>query len=384
MRKKIAITFPQLHEFGGGEIFCEYICNLLQRNYQIDLYFYKNNKINKNIRFDKNIKLIGLKSKSKITNFFCSKFIFLAQIYLIYYLDKKINNAPYCFIFSGAGEFISKNYKVYQYIHHPFYSLNPKFYLALGVKFYEIHKIAARFIVSLFVRIYFYLNKEFFNKNTTFVNSNWTKKRYFKIYKKNSKIIYPTFSTVNQKKINYFSFNKKKNNFLILGRVGNDKKTFDCLKFLVKFKKKYKHFNIGKLLIIGPIKFKLKRKVDSLQKKYINDVRFYGHVSYKERDKILNTNKYGLHFCREEHFGRSILEMKKKGVIVFCHNSGGAKEIISSKFQRFENMNDLEKLILKVLKSKNLRKNLILQNFNNNLDKFSENEFVRNLTTSLQ
>ena len=45
-KKKIAITFPQLHEFGGGEIFCEYVVNLLSKFYKIDLYFYKTIAIN--------------------------------------------------------------------------------------------------------------------------------------------------------------------------------------------------------------------------------------------------------------------------------------------------------------------------------------------------
>mgnify|MGYP001295446046 FL=1 len=210
MKKRIAITFPQLHEFGGGEIFCEHICNLLRKYYLVDLYFYKNNKINQNLKFNKKINLIGLKSKSKIIDFLCSRFIFLAQIYLILTFDTKSNNRTYTFIFSGAGEFISKKFKVFQYIHHPFYSLNPKFYFALGVKHYEIQKILLRFIVSLFVRIYFFYNKKFFDKNITFVNSKWTGKRYFKIYNKNAKIIYPTFNMIDQQRVNNFNFKKKK------------------------------------------------------------------------------------------------------------------------------------------------------------------------------
>lgn len=383
MKKNIAVTFPQLHEFGGGEIFCEHVCNLFQKYYQVDLYFYKKKKINQNIQFNKKIKVIGLKSSNKLLDFFCSRFIFIAQLYLIFNFEKNLNKKNYSFIFSAAGEFLSKKFKVFQYIHHPFYSLNPKMYFALGAKFYEIHKISARFLVSFFVRIYFCFNKNFFDKNTTFVNSKWTKKRFFKIYKKNSKIIYPTFNMINQQKVSHFKFDKRQNNFLILGRVGYDKKTFECLNFFLNFKKKYKHLKIGKLLIIGPIPMYLKGKVDYLQKKYSNDVYFYGHVSYKLRDKILSLNKYGLHFSLEEHFGRSILEMKKRGVITFCHNSGGAKEIILSKLQRFENLDNLERLILNILKSENLRKMLVVKNFKNSQIKFNNEEFNEKLIASL-
>jgi hypothetical protein len=41
INNKIAITFPQLHKFGGGEIFCEYTANFLAKFYRVDLYFYK-------------------------------------------------------------------------------------------------------------------------------------------------------------------------------------------------------------------------------------------------------------------------------------------------------------------------------------------------------
>ena len=83
MKKKIAITYPQLHEFGGGEIFCEHISNLLIKYYEIDLYFYKNIKINRDIKFHKSIKLLSIQSNNFIIDFFCKNYIFLAQIYLI-------------------------------------------------------------------------------------------------------------------------------------------------------------------------------------------------------------------------------------------------------------------------------------------------------------
>ena len=238
MKKKIAITYPQLHEFGGGEIFCEHISNLLIKYYEIDLYFYKNIKINRDIKFHKSIKLLSIQSNNFIIDFFCKNYIFLAQIYLIYIINNKFKKTPYYFIFSGSGEFLSKYFKVYQYIHHPFYSLNPRHYFALGLKKTEIHKFISRYVISLFVRFYFFYNRRFYKKNITFVNSNWTKKRFFKIYKKKPKVIYPTFNIPKQELFNYSKFLKRKNNFVMLGRVGNDKKTFEAIKFFSNFKKK--------------------------------------------------------------------------------------------------------------------------------------------------
>ena len=129
MKKKIAFTFPHLYEFGGGEIFCEYLSNYLVKYYNVDLFYYKSFGINKKIKFDKKIKIVGIKSNNFIINFFCKNYIFLAHLYLLFFLQSK----KYHFIFSGAGEFFHSN-KCFQYIHHPFYSLNISHYLSLGLK----------------------------------------------------------------------------------------------------------------------------------------------------------------------------------------------------------------------------------------------------------
>ena len=384
MKKKIAITYPQLHEFGGGEIFCEHIANLLIKNYEIDLYYYQNEKINKNINFDKKVNLIKLKAKNSLINFFCKNFIFLAQIYLIYIINKSYNNLKYEFIFSGTGEFISKKYKVYQYIHHPFYSLNPKHYLALGLKKNQFHKFFLRFIISFFVRFYFYLNKKFYKKNITFVNSIWTKKRFFEIYNKKCKVIYPTFNIPRQEIFNNKLFYKRKNNVVILGRVSADKETFQAIKFFSRFKNNNKDCKLNKLLIVGPFSNSLRGKVEYFKKKYSNDIKFYGYVSYKERNKILKTNKYGLHLSKEEHFGRSILEMQKKGMIVFSHNSGGAKEIVLNLIQKYNSYKDLEKKIKKLTSSKTLEKLVLIENYKFFSKNFTNEEFNMNLKKYLK
>ena len=70
MKKKIAFTFPHLHAFGGGEIFCEYLTNFLINYFDVDLYYYKSSQINKKIKFDEKINLIPVQSKNFIINFF--------------------------------------------------------------------------------------------------------------------------------------------------------------------------------------------------------------------------------------------------------------------------------------------------------------------------
>jgi hypothetical protein len=48
MKKKIAVIFPWLNLYGGGEVFCEYCSNLLSNYFLVNLFVYDNGK--KNIR----------------------------------------------------------------------------------------------------------------------------------------------------------------------------------------------------------------------------------------------------------------------------------------------------------------------------------------------
>ena len=84
--KKILVTHPWMNLYGGGEIFCKHCCELLSKKFEVNLMFYNNNKkVNKFLKINKKIKLIPVKSKSKIINYLASKTMVVAQSYLIYY-----------------------------------------------------------------------------------------------------------------------------------------------------------------------------------------------------------------------------------------------------------------------------------------------------------
>ena len=373
-KNKIAVIFPHLHEFGGGEIFCEYMVNFLSNFFQIDLFYYKNNQINKRLKIKKNVILKPVKSKFFFINFFASRFISVAQLYLIFFLKRYY----YKFIFSAGGEFISDKNTVIQYIHHPFYSLNPNHYLALGLEKKNFFKIFSRIIIAFIARIYFFLFKDKLKKKVTITNSKWTKDRYLKIYSyENDKIhtIYPTFSIPKYFKNFQKKFEKRNNDFVILGRVSRDKKIIEAVNFFIQIKKDLP--NIGKLHIIGPISENYNDEIKLLKKK-INknkNIIFYNYLKKRDRNKILKKCKYGLNFSIYEHFGRSVLEMHKFGIIPLVHNSGGQKEIIVDKqYQTFKNFNELKLKISHLISNKKIRYKLINKYDSKFIKKF--NDFI--------
>ena len=367
---KIAITFPQLHKFGGGEIFCEYTANFLAKFYRVDLYFYKVNEINKKLRIKKKINIVPIKSKNSLVDYFCSKYIGIAQLYLIVFLNSKKQN--YKFLFSAAGEFYSNYYKVYQYIHHPFYSLNPFHYMALGVKKKDAIRIVLRFLLSFVARIYFKLliftncKKQ---DRISIVNSIWTKKRFESIYNEKTFLVYPTFLIPKYLKGFQNKYEKRKNDFVILGRVCRDKNTISGIDFFLNLQNIIP--KIGKLHVIGPCDQSEKIKINSYYYRYKKKIVFYGYLSIKKRNKILKNCKFGFHFAKYEHFGRAVLEMHKHGMIVFVHNSGGSSEIIVDEMQKYSSMQELGNNIRKIINSNDTRYKII--------KKYDE-KFMKNFT----
>jgi hypothetical protein len=100
MKKKIAVIFPWLNLYGGGEVFCEYCSNLLSKYFLVNLFVYDNGKKkHSKLRFKKSVNLIYIKSKNQIINLFCSKFMIFAQVYIIYYFNF-INKDKYYFVYS--------------------------------------------------------------------------------------------------------------------------------------------------------------------------------------------------------------------------------------------------------------------------------------------
>ena len=371
MKKKIAITFPWLNLYGGGEVFCEYCSNLLSNYFLVDLFVYDNAKKKHNkLRFKKSINIIYIKSNNLIINFFCSRFMIFSQVYIIYYFNF-VNKNEYNFIYSSNGELFSK-FKTYQYIHLCIFSNNIFEYKNFGL--HNNFKKLIRFLFVIISRLILRINKSTFRDVFTMTNSNWSLERIKNIYEiKNKIVIYPTFKIPKFYKITYEQFCSRSNDFVILGRVSADKKIIDGINIFIKIN------NIipeSKLHIIGPIDIKYKNSFDIHFSKNKNII-FHGLIKLKDRNAILRKSKYGLNFFHSEHFGRNVLEMQKMGMIVFARNRGGVREILFNKYQKYQNYDDLIDKIYKVFYSPFLQKKILLENQKYLSKDFSDRDFKK-------
>ena len=175
--KLIAIIYPWLNLYGGGEVFLEYCNNLLSKEYSTELFFYNNKKnIHKKIKLTKKTKLISVESKNYFIDYLCSNFMIFAQAYLIYYFNK-YNNKSYRVVYSASGEFYSK-FKTIQYIHICIFSINIFEFKNFGLS-NQLKKIG-RLIAAILCRLVLGINKKKFKNVITLTNSRWSLERLSK------------------------------------------------------------------------------------------------------------------------------------------------------------------------------------------------------------
>ena len=370
-KKKVAVTFPILSTYGGAEIVCIDICKFLSYKYEVELICYKT-EINKYLEINESFKVKKIRSQNFIINYICSKFIICAQVFIINFLNK--NEKKYDFVFSSSGEIISK-LKTIQLVHHPFFSTNIYHYLALGIARIQVLKILLRFSLTNILKILFKINNKEISKNFTIANSKWSQKRFHDVYGNSGKsdYLYLTYLLDNPVIQTFIDYEKRNNNFVILGRVTKDKRIEEGIKVFIKLQV----FSKSKLYIIGSGDNKY---ITMLKNKYCDhkNIIFTGFITQEKKVEILENSKYGLHLFRYEHFGMAPCEMQNYGMIVFVYNDGGVAEIVSSKDQKFNNQNDLFNKAKKMIIDKDHR-NSTHNNMKNMQNFFLKDNFYTKL-----
>jgi len=371
--KKIITTFPIFRNYGGAELSATNTLDYFRKHYEVTLLHC--GQVNKKLIISDKIIMKKISTNNQLINYLISNYIIFAQFFLNIYLLKK-DLSEFKFALSLHGE-LSTNIKTYQFIHFPFFSLNIRNYFYLGMNFFKIHKIFLRYILTLFINLIFIIKKINFINTTTFCNSNWTKNIYQKIYNKNiiAKIyvIYMTFTLKRKVSENIKKFQKRENNFVILGRLTKDKKVYEAIKIFLKIN--FYFNNTFKLIIIGGSndeKYK-----DKCLRISNESVCFKDYISEEEKISILSNSKFGMHLFQNEHFGIAPCEMQNYGMLVFAYNGGGVKEIINNDrllFTNYENLkNKIKNLVEKSSELYECHKKMRFQQ-----SKFT-NDFYKNL-----
>jgi glycosyltransferase involved in cell wall biosynthesis len=353
--KKINNLFihDYFQNYGGGE---RLILNLVKKEDTLLTSFIK-----KNLRkILKNKKKIILQSNDKLS-FKIKKILTPISFYLY-----KTKNIYRNFLVSGNySVFIdlpSESNKIF-YCH----SL-PKIFFEFE-KFYNKNNLILRVLIFCTKNLFkfFYIKKiNIFDR--VVVNSNYTKLKLEKYYKKKIHIIYPPVQNYRTNKKN----TSNKEVFFLSNSRHEIEKNIDII---IKVFNKINNLNLI-ILSNGSQTKKLKKLARNN-----NRIKFLGLVEEKIYKKLLNQAIATINISRNEDFGMAAIEGMSAGKPAIVINEGGYKETCKNNFNSLViDKNNIEKNLHDALKKINLSK---LKKMENNCyatsGKFNSKIFVKKI-----
>jgi glycosyltransferase involved in cell wall biosynthesis len=307
---KVALVHDQLREFGGAErvlvslkkIFP--IADIYTTTFDLDSL-----GSHKQLIKDWNVQVSGF-GKIPFLNRFYSPFRFLTPL-----IWESFDFSKYDLVISSSGSWMSKGIKTKRptihisYIHHP-----PRYLYG--------YETAVEWQKYFFVRIYGYIINHFLRiwdftstqrADFLIANSQETKRRIEKFYRRDSTVIYPPVG-IPEKPVNPLT-RKPNNYFLTVSRLARAKH----IDVLINAANKSKF----KLKIVGS-----GRDEERLRQLAGPTVEFLGNLPDKELKKTYINAKAFLFASRDEEFGIAVVEAMGYGLPVIAYRSGGLPEYV--------------------------------------------------------
>ncbi|MFW5900809.1 MAG: glycosyltransferase, partial [Halodesulfurarchaeum sp.] len=160
-------------------------------------------------------------------------------------------------------------------------------------------------------------------------NSAWTADSVETIYEVRPDVLHPPVGPVDEG----LSWEQRENGILIVGRLAPDKRVLEGI-FIVDQLRDRGH--PVHLHIVGsaprqyrPYSSRIASVAD--QRAYVTLER---DVSRERLEALLGTHRYGLNLKWDEHFGMSVAEYVKAGMIAFAPDGGGQREILDGRSDR--------------------------------------------------
>ncbi len=220
-------------------------------------------------------------------------------------------------------------------------------------EFYENFHLHAPKIKSKVANIFRYPLKYIDKKNvesakTIIANSNYSKKRIFEIYQKESKVAYPGVDITKFKPLN----KDRKDQILSIGGLKKLKGHEFVVEALKPILGKYRLIIIGG----GDVEYEKKlRKILGNKSKYMD---VCGHVSENEIINFYNESKVLCIGAYHEPFGLISIEAQATGLPVVAVNEGGLKENVYDGCTGFLTGRDLNEFKNKTIKAINMYEKL--------------------------
>ncbi len=364
---KIALVHDQLREFGGAERVLVSLKKIFP-NADIFTTTFDLNSLGSHKELIKNWKInVSWFGKIPILNRFYSPFRFLTPL-----IWESFDFSKYDLVISSSGSWMSKGIKTNKPIVHISYIHHPPRYLygyetAVEWQKYFLIKIYG-YIVNHFLRIWDFTSSQ--RADYLIANSEETKKRIKKFYRRDSTVIYPPVEINSKFEIRNSKLSKNNNYFLTVSRLARAKH----IDVLIKTANKSK-FN---LKIVGS-----GRDEERLKQIAGPSVEFLGNLTDEQMKKTYINARAFLFASKDEEFGIAPVEAMGYGLPVIAFRSGGLPEyVINNKNGFLFDKLEENSLIKRVDELTNLSKEKYLEmrkEARKTAERFSEEIFAKNI-----
>ena len=367
---KVAIIHDQLAEFGGSERVLVALKKIFP-GADVFTLVYDYDSLGSHKHLFKNWKIkVSWFGKIPLLKKFYSPFRFLTPM-----IWESFDFSNYDLVISSSGSWMSKGVKTKKptvhlsYIHHP-----PRYLYgyetAIEWQRYLIVRVYA-YIVNHFLRLWDYESSQ--RPNFLIANSEETRKRIQKFYRREAAVIYPPVNIPKSASLDSSPTaqnDKRGRYYLTVSRLA-----------------RAKHVDVL-IRAANIMKFKLKIVGTGRDEAYLKSiagptVEFLGNVKDQEF-KNLHQKAYAfLSAGRDEEFGIALVEAMGYGLPVIAYRSGGVPEYVEDGINSYLfNKLDEDSLIKKIDKLTNLPKEKYLEvkkAARDTAEKFSEANFKKNI-----
>lgn len=264
-------------------------------------------------------------------------------------------------VVSTEGECTLSADRVIQFIHYPMFFFDRRSLACLGVGDLGLGRWLIRSSYVLAARWLAGWDRSIVSSHLTLANSAWTATEFRRHYGGGDQRVLYFGADVSLRAGDpgWLPFEEREDNFVILGRVVPGKRIEDAIEIVDRLRKH--GWDVG-LLIIGrapdPMGYANRLCTLLADKPW---ARWHEAPSREELERMVAGQKYGLHCYRYEHYGIAPLELQLLGCIVFVHDSGGQREIVSEAVQRYTSLDDAVEKIDSVLRNPATHSTLLRQ-----------------------
>lgn len=363
---KVALVHDQLREFGGAE---RVLVSLKKIFPKADVYttVFDLNSLGSHRELIKNWKVyVSWFGKIPFINKYYSPFRFLTPL-----IWESFNFSEYDLVISSSGSWMSKGIKTSKLTVHISYIHHPPRYLygyetAIEWQKYLLIKIYGH-IVNHFLRVWDFTSSQ--RADFLIANSEETKKRIEKFYRRDAAVIYPPANI--PIKLSPISYLLTPNPyFLTVSRLARAKH----IDVLIKVANKLK-LNL-KIIGAGSDEEKLKQIAGPT-------VEFLGNLTDEQMKKTYLNTKAFLFASKDEEFGIAAVEAMGYGLPIIAYRSGGLPEyVIDGKNGFLFDQLDSDSLIKKIEEFEKLDKVGLIEmkrQARQTAEQFSEKNFKKNI-----